>query len=322
MPGYFSGFNIGSFWENSEYAQEHYVSDPPSDELIASIEEELGFKLPGAYLALMRSQNGGTPQNVCFPTETPTSWSPDHIQISGIFGIGRKKRYSLCGDRGSTFWQDMWDYPGIGVYICDCPSAGHDMVALDYRECGPQGEPQVVHVDQDSDFEITFLAPDFESFVRGLVNESTYDTSAQDLLDDLERIERGGFSPVLAELVRKSGDPEMETILRSIARMVTAMKGGFHLHADELSQLMYDLQFYLYTSANKIKTADGFLKPYPTLIALAAGGFSGRGYGPGFVEEWIEARLSNREIVSDSQGYLAFSDAYREQLMQKLSKYR
>jgi hypothetical protein len=64
-----------------------------------------------------------------------------------------------------------WRYPDIDVYIAQCPSAGHDMIALD---CRSPGEPTVVHVDQEWDYQITVLAPDFESFVRGLVDESEY----------------------------------------------------------------------------------------------------------------------------------------------------
>lgn len=45
------------------------------------------------------------------------------------------------------------------------------MIFLDYRDCGPQGEPKVVHVDQTYDFEITHLADSFEEFILGLVEE-------------------------------------------------------------------------------------------------------------------------------------------------------
>ncbi len=171
----FEGFDFTSFWDDNWYARKEYVSDPPSDELIASVEEELGYKLPASYIWLMKRHNGGIPVNTCYPTDTPTTWAEDHVAIAGIFGIGREKLYSLCGELGSQFMIDEWEYPAIGVAICDCPSAGHDMIFLDYRACGPQGEPAVVHVDQENDYKITHLADSFEEFIRGLEHESLYD---------------------------------------------------------------------------------------------------------------------------------------------------
>src|SRR5205807_8660436 len=103
-----------------------------------------------------------------------TSWAPDHISITGIYAIGWKKPASLCGELGRGFWNEEWGYPAIGIYFADCPSAGHDMVCLDYRECGPFGEPKVVHVDQEFDYKITFVAASFESFIRGLEDESGF----------------------------------------------------------------------------------------------------------------------------------------------------
>lgn len=43
------------------YTLEEYVSKPPSDELIASVEQELGYKLPSSYIWLMKQHNGGIP---------------------------------------------------------------------------------------------------------------------------------------------------------------------------------------------------------------------------------------------------------------------
>lgn len=95
--------------------------------------------------------------------------------MCGILGIGREKGYSLAGARGSHFWIDEWGYPAIGVYFASCPSAGHDMIAFDYRDCGHDGEPRVVHVDQEDDYQITVLAPDFVTFVQSLRPEEDYD---------------------------------------------------------------------------------------------------------------------------------------------------
>ncbi len=197
----FEGFDLTNFWDDNWYALKEYVSEPPSDELIASVEEELGYKLPAAYIWLMKQHNGGIPVNTCYPCDEPTCWAEDHVAITGIFGIGREKIYSLCGELGSQFMIDEWEYPAIGVAICDCPSAGHDMIFLDYRACGPQGEPAVVHVDQENDYKITHLADSFEEFIRGLEHESLYDLDedAEDLdeeddADGEESDHKGSFA--------------------------------------------------------------------------------------------------------------------------------
>ena len=107
-------------------------------------------------------------------TKVPTTWANDHIAITGLYSIGDEKPYSLCGEFSTKFWLEEWGYPPIGVYFADCPSAGHDMVCLDYSECGPTGEPRVVHVDQEWDYKVVVLAQNFEMFIRGLEDASAF----------------------------------------------------------------------------------------------------------------------------------------------------
>ena len=171
----FENFDFTEFWDDSDFSKESYNEDYPANELIDSIEEELGYKLPESYIELMQLHNGGLAYKSCHPMEERTSWASDHIAIEGILGIGRKKQYSICGEIGSKFMIDEWGYPSTGVYICDCPSSGHDMVMLDYSKCGKDGEPEVVHVDQEFDYKKTFVAKDFESFIKGLVSGEEYE---------------------------------------------------------------------------------------------------------------------------------------------------
>ena len=107
----FYNFDFSDFWNDSGYALSQYVEEFPTEEIIHSVEQELGFKLPASYIELMKMHNGGTPKNCCFPTTESTSWAEDHIEITGIMGIGRNKTYSLCGTLGSQFMIDEWGYP-------------------------------------------------------------------------------------------------------------------------------------------------------------------------------------------------------------------
>ena len=171
----FGDFDTTDFWDNNKWALEEYVGEPLTDALVVSIEKELGYKLPQAYIELMKLQNGGAPNFTNHRTQEPTSWAEDHVAITGIYGINRSKPSSLGGQFGSRFWIEERGYPPIGVYFCDCPSAGHDMICLDYRKCGPDGEPQVVHVDQELDYRITFVADSFEKFIRGLESDQVFE---------------------------------------------------------------------------------------------------------------------------------------------------
>jgi hypothetical protein len=143
--------------------------------MIRAAEDSLGYKLPKAYLRLIRARNGGTPRRCCFRTQGPTSWAADHIQVVGIRGIGG--RWGIDSeDLGSQYMIQEWGYPDVGIVVGETPSAGHDTVMLDYSECGPEGEPRVIHVETECDEpQILVLAPDFDTFVRGLVDCAEFD---------------------------------------------------------------------------------------------------------------------------------------------------
>jgi len=175
MSSPFDDFDLSDFWEDSEYSRREYEDDPLTAEKIATVEMALGYRLPATYIALSQLQNGGIVRKDCHRTSTRTSWAEDHIAITGILAIGHSKPFALLGSFGSDFWITEWGYPPIGIYFADCPSAGHDMVCLDYRACGPTGEPSIVHVDQERDYAITHLADTFESFIRGLESSENFD---------------------------------------------------------------------------------------------------------------------------------------------------
>ncbi|GGA34036.1 SMI1/KNR4 family protein [Paenibacillus physcomitrellae] len=164
-----SGSNPEHFWEDSPEAVDQYVLAPPSDELVASVEEELVFKLPVHYVQMMKLHNGGVPRSRVLSVQDGDDGQ--QIGISAILGIGRDKSYSLCGDRGSRYLIEKEGFPEFGVVIGKCPDE-HQAIMLDYREAGNDGEPEVVHVDGAKNNKVTRLAPDFKTFVSTLADRT------------------------------------------------------------------------------------------------------------------------------------------------------
>ena len=69
-----------------------------------------------------------------------------------------------------------WKNGSIRLSACIWPptrQGGHALFALDYR-VWKDGEPKVVLVEQEWDFEIIELAPNFETFIRNLRHEDEF----------------------------------------------------------------------------------------------------------------------------------------------------
>ena len=148
-----------------------FTGAPLTDEMVRAAEESLGYQLPRGYVELLRQRNGGIPLRDCHPTPFPTSWAPEHIQINALLGIGEYD-WGIDAELGSAYLIEEWGYPAVGVVICLTPSAGHDTVMLDYTASGPEGEPAVVHVDEDR--VPRRIADSFQDFADGLVPSETY----------------------------------------------------------------------------------------------------------------------------------------------------
>ena len=168
------------FWEESDYATENFVGSKLSAQLIQETEEKFGYKLPSSYIALLETQNGGEPFYKYLPVE---AWDGDHLELSAFFPLGAEKPYALSGKSGHDFWVKEWGYPERGLIIAETPAGPHALIMLDYSACGPTGEPCVIRVDQESEFEILVLAKDFESFIAALIDE---EEDEDDFIEDDE----------------------------------------------------------------------------------------------------------------------------------------
>ena len=166
----FEGFDFEGFWNDDPEARRIAEGPALTDEMILAAEKELGYKLPDSYIWLMKQRNGGYLKRRDFMLGYELPIVGDRTMMERLYCIKTGNSFcSIIGDYGTKFLIEDWGYPDIGVAIGVGIFGEHEVFFLDYRECGPQGEPKVSHVDQECDYRITVLADNFEEYICKLV---------------------------------------------------------------------------------------------------------------------------------------------------------
>ncbi|WP_433663955.1 SMI1/KNR4 family protein [Nocardia sp. CA-128927] len=157
---------MASFWGDSDYG----VFPPLTDEAIREAEDRFGVTLPASLVRLLRVQNGGTvaKQRNAFPFPPHTPGGDRYAPFDVVMGISPADAFVSMLD--TPYLVAEWGLPTPIVLLA---GNGHWWVGLDYRSCGPQGEPSVAFFDADRESSLT-LASDFETFLQGLTAAESF----------------------------------------------------------------------------------------------------------------------------------------------------
>lgn len=174
----------GRLWDAPAYLE--YVQPELDDETLREAERSLGVKLPAAYVALLREQNGGYIRGECGVSRILRGIGPQYPSLT----------------ENSAWWkpgeasEDDWAPPRPELLI-PFDGDGHWDMCLDYREQGPRRAPCVTLVSCESEHE-EVVAPSFYEYLLKL--DDSY-----------------------ADVLRVYGDVEASTLARQVS---TALGGA------------------------------------------------------------------------------------------------
>jgi len=157
-----------SFWDPEI---EHLRLPPLTDELVVSAERQLGVTLPFDLLHLLRIQNGGVIADTWDACPADTNfYADDHVPFEHLYGIGPAGQAETMTLLDTPYLVEEWELPSPVVLLS---GQGHYWLALDYRGCGPEGNPPVVWIHNEMNHELP-LAPDFRAFVERLTASAAF----------------------------------------------------------------------------------------------------------------------------------------------------
>lgn len=131
---------------------------PPLDvRMVTAFELQADLQLPPSLLQLLAEQNGGDLRYDAFPCADRTRFPEGFVRVPHLRGVGLTAGVLPATGLGVT-----WPVPEQMIVLC---ALEEGLLGLDYGEAEHPLNPPVVWVDADGRLE---LAPDFETFVRGL----------------------------------------------------------------------------------------------------------------------------------------------------------
>jgi len=155
--------------------QQYEIPTPFDPAELKRTEKALGVKLPEAFVEVLKERNGGPLRLTTFTMKTKPPRKMDSISgrnyhVGSLSGIhpthadGLTQRTETA--RGWEVEQGLFPLDGDGHY----------WLCLDYRECGPRGEPGITHWEQgdpridapDPSNPTCRVADSFEELILGL----------------------------------------------------------------------------------------------------------------------------------------------------------
>ena len=153
--GLFAGIDLSQLFDNGRKCRSRYEFPKITEEWIERAEKAIGYKISPAYRELLTYQNGGEVRD-----------DNDERWLTAIYGIGPKPNCDNSLESMFDNWKCDWEYPDIGIPFGETCSGGHDMYYMDYRSVDSNGEPRIVHIDNEGGNEITFVADNLVEFIR------------------------------------------------------------------------------------------------------------------------------------------------------------
>ncbi|MCQ2736095.1 MAG: SMI1/KNR4 family protein [bacterium] len=152
----FDNLDLSGLFETEKEYAEGYSFGRLTDEMIKRAEQNIGYRLPKAYIDLLKIKNGGVIKN-------------RDLWLRAIYGISPAEKGWNSLELMFCHWIWEWEYPNIGIPFGETQSAGHDMYFMDFRRLNGSGEPKISLVDIETE-EIRHIADSFEEFIYDAIN--------------------------------------------------------------------------------------------------------------------------------------------------------